>query len=107
MIHQIDAIASDLSLLATLIRWLFFRCKGTQYEEQFDIAASRLFESGNLAVRLFGVLIRDTAPNPLDLSNRSQAIARVIADPTKCDLIALYLPCAITDLPVLVRGGGV
>lgn len=105
MIHQLEAIASDLSILGTILKWLFFRCKGTEYEEHYNIAAARLFESGNLEVRLFGVLIRDTVPNELDLRNRRDALAGIIADPTQCNLIALYLPCRVEDLPGLVRGG--
>ncbi len=55
--------------------WLLPRCKGTDHETSFNAAVSLFFESGNKAIALFGVLIRDTQPNELDLQERGQTMA--------------------------------
>ncbi len=104
MIHQIDNLASNMGLINQLLKWLLHRCKGTEYEQHFNKAITLLLNSGNNAVALFGVLIRDTKPNELDLKSRGKSLAISIAAPSSCQLIALHLPCAIADLPVRVSG---
>lgn len=106
MTHQIDNLASNLSLINQLLKWLLPRCKGTEHEVLFNTAIGLFLESGNKAIALFGVLIRDTEPNNLDLEARGRTLAGTLQSPTTCQLIAIYLPCAITDLPARVSGGG-
>ena len=106
MTHQIDKLAKDLSLVRQLLYWLFFRCKSTEHEAHFNEAISLFFDSGNSAIALFGVLIRDTQPNRLDLQNRGRTLSGVLQNPTTCQLLAIYLPCTIADLPALVEGSG-
>jgi len=105
MIHQIDNLSTNLGLIATLVRWMWVRCKNTEYQESFDAAVIVYFESGNKAVSLFGVLVRDTNPNELDLKNRGRALGRNLIAPATCRLIAVYLPCTIDDLRSKVAGG--
>ena len=105
MAHQIDKLANDLSLIGTLLRWLLPRCKGTKHETSFNTAIGLYFESGNKAVALFGVLVRDTQPNEMDLEARGRTLAKTLHNPTTCQLIAIYLPCPITDLAARVSGG--
>ncbi len=105
MIHQLDNLANDLGLINQLLKWLFFRCKGTEHELSFKAAIALFLSSGSKAVALFGVLIRDTGPNELDLKGRGEALAEAVQTPTTCQLIAIYLPCAVTDLPARVSEG--
>lgn len=105
MVHQIDNLASNLSLICQLLKWLLPRCKGTEHEASFNEAVSLFLNSGNKAIALFGVLIRDTEPSELDLRARGQHIAGNLQDPATCYLIAIYLPFPISDLPVHVAGG--
>ncbi len=105
MTNQLENLANDLGLLSTLLRWLFPRCKGTPHESSFSDAVLRLLDSGNKAIVLFGVLIRDTSPNIQDLEKRGYALARRVHAPTFCRLKAIYLPCAIEDLSVRIKGG--
>lgn len=105
MTHQLDRLATHLSLVARLIKWLWFRCKGTENEASFDAAAARFFASGNKAIALFGVLVRDTHPNELDLKARGRLLASSLEHPTTCQLIAVHIPCSIADLPARVSGG--
>ena len=99
LIHQIDNLANDLSLVCELIKWLLHRCKETVYETSFKAAVRLFLESGNKALALFGVLIRDTQPNELDLQTRGRTMAGKLQYPTTGDLIAIYLPCSIGTLP--------
>lgn len=105
MTHQIDNLANNLGLINKLLKWLLPRCKGTTYEVSFNAAITLYLESGNKAVALIGVLIRDTKPNQLDLQTRVEILAGSLQAPTSCRLIAIHLPCAIVDLPDRVRGG--
>ncbi len=105
MVHQLDTIAGDLHILGQLLRWLYHRCVNTPHEPSYKQAAQRLLESSNRAVRLFGVLVRDTKPDHKDLSGRGKAIAKKIKTPTQCELSALHLPCRIADLPARCTGG--
>ena len=102
MVHQIDKLSNDLSIFAQLLSWLWPRCKGTQYEKSFDSAADLFFESGNKALALFGVLIRDTIPDEKDLKSRGRSLSKKLSLPTTCQLIAIYLPCEINELPARV-----
>ena len=104
MTNQIDALASNLSLIVRLLQWLLPRCKGTTHEDNFNSAVGLYFESGNKAVALFGVLVRDTEPNEKDLEPRGRTLAKTVRNPTTCQLIALYLPCRIRHLPARVEG---
>lgn len=106
MIHQIDNLANNLSLINRLLKWLLPRCKGTEHEASFNAAIGLFLDSGNKAIALFGVLVRDTQPDALDLQARGKTLAKSLQGPTTCQLIAIYLPCAISDLSARVEGGG-
>jgi hypothetical protein len=103
--HQIDRLANNLSTIYRLLRWLFLRCKGTEYEEHYNSSIALYHNSGNKAVTLYGVLIRDTEVNESDLKGRAEALKTIIAEPTYCHLLALYLPFQISELPVYLKGG--
>ncbi len=101
MTHQISNLANELSLIYQLLKWLLPRCKNTEHEKSYNAAVTLFLDSGNKAFSLFGLLIRDTEPNVLDLQARGHTLANSLHAPTKCQLIAIYLPCSIDDLPIL------
>ncbi len=105
MTHQLDRLATNLTILNQLLKWLLPRCRGTEFESSFNSAVTLLLKSGNKAVCLFGVLLRDVAPDEDDLKSRGECLASTIHSSTHCQLIALYLPCSISDLPTYVSGG--
>lgn len=105
LIRQLEALATDIGLLHTLIRWLQPRCRGNDSEPHFNAAISLLLQSGNKAMSLFGVLVRDTQPDERDLRSRGQYLGGIVKAPAGCHLLALYLPCQITSLPARVQGG--
>ena len=105
MTRQLEALATEIGLLHTLIRWLQPRCRGNDAEPHFNAAISVLLKSGNKAISLFGVLVRDTQPDERDLRSRGQHLGGIVQAPAKCHLLAIYLPCSIASLPVRVQGG--
>ncbi len=105
MTHQLDRLADDLGLLSTLLRWLLPRCQDGKEKSSFDLAVKRLLQSGNRAIALFGVLVRDTEPNQKDLGGRAHAIAGRLDSPTSCRLTALHLPFPIDQLTTRISGG--
>ena len=76
------------------------------YQDAFDQSVRLYLNSGNKAASLFGVLIRDTASNELDLRGRGNALARAVFHPASCELIAIYLPCKIANLSSQIELGG-
>lgn len=105
MARQLENLATDIGLLHTLIRWLQPRCVGNSSELHFNAAIGLLLQSGNKAMSLFGVLVRDTQPDERDLCKRGQHLGGIVKAPAGCRLLALYLPCSIASLPARVQGG--
>lgn len=103
MTRQIESLATDIGLLYTLIRWLQPRCSGNNAEPHFNAAIGLLLKSGNRAMTLFGLLVRDTQPDERDLRGRGQHLGKLIKAPANCFLLALYLPCSIASLPDRVQ----
>ena len=104
MTRQLETLVTDIGLLYTLIRRLQPRCRGNDSEPHFNAAISLLLQSGNKAMTLFGVLVRDTQPDVLDLYSRGQHLSGIVKAPAGCHLLALHLPCSIASLPACVQG---
>lgn len=107
MIHQLDTLATDISIHNCLLKWLHPRCKNTDLWPLYQKAAGKYLESGGRAIKLVGMLMRDTAPNELDLKNRAKTLATKVAAPTEVELDAWYLPVPIDEWPAVVQGGAV
>lgn len=105
LVHQIDYLAQNMGTIYQLLKWLHPRCKGTEYEEAFNQSVA-FYLNSRRAASLFGILIRDTAPNELDLKERGKALGNIVIHPASCELIAVYLPCKITELPNQIKEGG-
>ena len=101
--HQIDSLADDMTIIYQLIRWLHSRTKGRQFEQAFKCSSTSYFNSGKKSIVLFGILIRDTYPNKRDVSIRGDALRQKLTQPTRCKLIALYLPWRIKQLVSQIR----
>lgn len=104
--YQIDKLASDLTKMCQLLLWLLPRVKGNKYEEKYNQAVMKFFDSGNRNVALFGILIRDTQINSRDLSVRGRELRSKFSTPTSCELVALYLPWGLDQLIHKIRRGG-
>lgn len=105
MTRQLENLATDMSLMFTLLRWLQPRCRANNAELHFNGAIRTLLQSGKKAMTLFGVLVRDTQPDERDLRSRGQHLSSIVNAPADCHLLALYLPCSISSLPARISGG--
>ncbi len=107
MIHQLDNLATDISIHNSLLKWLHPRCKNTDLWPLYEKAAKKYLASGGRAIKLVGMLMRDTAPNELDLKNRAKHLATKVSTPTEVELDAWYLPTPIDEWSIVVQGGAV
>ena len=105
MTNQIRNLIKDDLLVHALIRWLFPRCRSEPYRGQFRSALRLFIDSGHKAKSLYGVLIRDTQPSEKDLGSSGRELAGITESPVVCHLFAVYIPCAIAELPGRVAGG--
>lgn len=106
MAHQLDTLATNLTMIWQLLKWLLPRVKGTKYEPAFDAACTRYLNSGHRDLVLFGVLVRDQKPDANDLQKHGKDLAGRLRSPTCCKLMALYLPWSLSDLPSHIGQGG-
>ena len=100
---QIEQSIVRLDVQLTLLQWLNARCRSEPHGALFQKAVQRYVESEGNALLLVGVLLRDTPPSERDLKARGEALSRQVADPTRIDLVAWYLPVPISDWPALVQ----
>ena len=106
MAWQLEQSAIRLDIQHTLLHWLYVRCRSeSRHLELYRKAVERYLESEGKALLLVGVLLRDTPPSERDLKARGEALSHRVADPTRVDLIAWYLPVPIPDWPALVQEG--
>ena len=106
MAWQLEQNVVRLDVQRTLLQWLHARCQSQSLGELYRKAVERYLESQGKALALVGVLLRDTHPSELDLRARGEALSHRVADPTRVDLFAWYLPVPISGWPALVRAGG-
>lgn len=109
-----DGMISQLQRLSaredhvTLMKWLRSRCLTPEHKAAYQTAASRYVKSMGKDIHLFGCLVRDTAPEPKDLSDRAAVLAKTVVEPMHALLSAWYLPVAMATWPqhvgVLDRG---
>ncbi|CAI8775841.1 hypothetical protein [Methylococcus capsulatus] len=106
MPHQLDTLATNLGTICQLLKWLLPRVKNTAHELAFNAACTRYFNSGLRDLALFGILVRDQTAQESDLQARGRQLAGSLQAPTRCRLIALYLPWPIAQLPQAIAQGG-
>jgi hypothetical protein len=106
MEHQLDNLTDNMGVIHQLLVWLFHRTRNETYRQLYESSLKNYFNSQCKDIYIFGVLIRDTIPNELDLSGRGKKLRAKLSTPTQCHLIALYLPWGIEELESQVRKGG-
>jgi hypothetical protein len=103
LIHQLENLATQRRLHFVLLKWLSFRCLTDEHKEMYTEAARRYIESKSLDFHLVGCLMRDTAPNELDLQARALALSGKLASPTRARLISWYFPSPVSEWPTWVE----
>lgn len=105
MTHQLDKLATNISIHFALIKWLKPRCTDSKFEDLYEKAAKQYISTNGQKIVLWGLLMRDTEPNELDLRNRGLALGDKVKAPTRVELTAWYLPLPIQDWTKLAKGG--
>ncbi len=106
--YQMFELIDKAEKIRSLILWLAARCAKPESEDYtaFNDALETYGESGYRDIALFGVLIRDTDCNEADLRELGIALEQRAEHPTRCDLVALYLPWELEKLIDLTCQGG-
>ncbi|WP_395639011.1 hypothetical protein [Pseudolysinimonas sp.] len=92
MIHQLEALATNLDIQFALLTWLFARCKDTEFEAWYLEALNEYVSSAGQRIRLVGCLMRGATPvNSADLEARGLALSATLASVTSVNLYAWYL----------------
>lgn len=97
MHQQLDDLLRSPQCISQLLKWLFPRCNGNEFEPLYKASLTYYFNSGNTAVSVFGVLVRETEANELDLLSHGEKLSKILSSPTLCNLTALYFPGKISD----------
>jgi hypothetical protein len=108
--QQLEGLRDDPAVKDALVRYLGLHSYGRPWLGRFRQAASRYIHDRS-DVAIFGVLVRDVSPNPLDCSGRAARLAHECPALSAIELLALYLPAdSIATLPARVppppAGGG-
>ena len=106
MAWQLEQEAIDQSIQRTLLAWLYARCKAEPFLSHYRKAAQRFVQSGLKDFRLYGVLLRDTPHNELDLKSRGTHLGTQVKAPATVTLFAWYLPVKIDQWPKVLKDGG-
>jgi hypothetical protein len=103
MIQQLENLVANNQLRFTLVKWLTARVPpGSPFEAAFHEALQTFVETSGQAVRIVGVLVRDTVPADTDLKARGKALAALLPAECSAELIALHLPMPMAAWPTLV-----
>jgi hypothetical protein len=88
---QLETLRDDQVTKHQLFIYLAHRAPQTDWYVPFQQAATRYLQS-NTDVSLFGVLVRDVAPNVKDVEGRIAQLAKECPNETSIELLAFYLP---------------
>src|SRR5579871_210882 len=107
--QQLEALRDDPAVKDALVKYLGLHSYGRPWLPRFRHAANRYIQDRS-DVAIFGVLIRDSEPHPLDCSGRAASLAHECPPLCAIELLALYLPAgSIETFPSRVpppAGGG-
>lgn len=103
MAAQLEKIMDSKAVRRSLIRWILYMARGTEWEGEAHEALRR-YMRGEYAVA--GVLIRDAAPQEADLASAFSRIRKRAAAGALLALYALYLPASVEQAGDLVRSDG-
>ncbi|MBE0576219.1 MAG: hypothetical protein IH613_10015 [Desulfuromonadales bacterium] len=105
MNHQLENLATNISIHNCLLQWLRPRCKEPTLEKLYQAAVVTYLRSHGKAIKLIGMLMRDTAPAESDLRSRGRKLANKVTPPTDVELDAWYFPVPISAWVQCAKGG--
>lgn len=102
MVQQLERLLDDSKTQLRLIQWLLARIPTGAIGDQLNEALSSFVNSQGRTIRLIGVLVRDTAADEADVSDRGRHLGDKAVAPTSVELLVWYLPMSMTNWPGLV-----
>lgn len=103
--NQLENLKNNERLKNNLIRYIGFKVKYLPPEDIFrkDYDRSlKTYRINNKKVYLFGVLIRDTSPNEMDLKSRYESVINDLVESTSLKFVALYFPIKMNKWIALI-----
>ncbi|MGV3346132.1 hypothetical protein ACGVWS_10405 [Enterobacteriaceae bacterium LUAb1] len=101
---QLHGLRDNRQVKDALCRYLGHHAARADWAPMFQSAVQRYLRSNTTDVAVYGILIRDIQPNPLDISARVNALATNCPALTHIEMYALYLPLnAISNLSQLTQ----
>ncbi|MBN1335619.1 MAG: hypothetical protein JXB39_06635 [Deltaproteobacteria bacterium] len=102
MAWQLEAEATRLDVQHALLRWLRLRCLTPALLTVYQEAVTRYLRSSGKDILIIGVLLRDTPCTERDIQSRARYLAGTLCVPTRVEIMAWYLPVAISEWPDLL-----
>ena len=90
--NQLEGLRESYPTKQSLILYLGHHALNAPWQHMFESATKRFLRSEYTDIAIFGVLIRDVAPNEDDLSYRASALSKNCPPATSISLYAIYLP---------------
>lgn len=101
---QMEDLRDSLRVKRDLFRYLGFHAAKAHWKSMFESAAHLYLGSEYKDASLFGVLIRDVAPNHRDLESRAEVLSLGKPSATSIEMYAIYIPeGTIPNLPFLLK----
>ena len=102
MICQMENIMDDNEARKSLIRWLAFKVQDKKesdsFRKDFEYAYESYYKSKRRKIKLAGILIRDTSPNPKDLASGYEKLMKKLNSEMFLHLSGIYLPIKIINM---------
>lgn len=105
VVHDLKRQLHTLESLETtqqLVQWLGLKIK-TQKDRR-DFSRALMSYTAGYMFKIVGVLIRDTAPDEGDLMRTFTYLADVLRPTMRLDMLAVYLPVALDQIPKMMDG---
>ncbi len=102
--HQLEDLCQKKDITNQLVKYLAHRLKGHEAWPQYVEAFKQYLSSGEQAVHVLGVLVRDITPSDDDLKTRSKALEKFVVGGRTIELVGIYVPAdEIKRFPQIIR----
>ncbi len=99
---QLFNLRDDKAVKSGLVKYLTRHAMGKDWEDKFKLAVTRYLQSQGSDIAIYGLLVRDTKPEPADIKGKAKALSEKCPRTTSIALYAIYLPDnSIRKLPEL------
>lgn len=90
--HQLEDLCQRKEITNQLVNYLAHRLKNDKLRTQYADAFKKYMSSGEEAVHILGILIRDVLPSVDDLKARTKALEKFAVGKKTIELIGIYVP---------------